>query len=55
MADNKKIQLFESVAVPKAVLTLSIPAMVSSLVALLHSLADTCFMGMLNDPVQTAA
>lgn len=55
MADNKKIQLFESVAVPKAVLTLSIPTVISSLVALLYSLADTYFVGMLNNPVQTAA
>lgn len=55
MADQKKIDLFENVPVSKAVITLSIPTIVSSLVALLYSLADTYFVGMLNDPVQTAA
>ena len=54
MAD-KKIQLFEEIPVPKAVITLSVPTVISSLVALLYSLADTYFVGMLNDPVQTAA
>ena len=55
MAKDKKIELFESVPVPKAVITLSVPTIISSLVALLYSLADTYFVGMLNDPVQTAA
>lgn len=55
MADHKKIQLFEQAPVPKAVITLSLPTVVSSLVALLYSLADTYFVGMINDPVQTAA
>lgn len=52
---DKKIQLFAEVSVPKAVITLSVPTVLSSLVALLYSLADTYFVGMLNDPVQTAA
>ena len=55
MAENRKKILFEELAVPKAVLTLSVPTVVSSLVALLYSLADTYFVGMMNDPVQTAA
>ena len=55
MAENRKTKLFEEIAVPKAVLTLSVPTVVSSLVALLYSLADTYFVGMMNDPVQTAA
>ncbi|MGN1367300.1 MAG: MATE family efflux transporter [Aristaeellaceae bacterium] len=55
MADQKKTMLFEQTAVPRAVLTLSIPTVISSLVALLYSLADTYFVGMMNDPVQTAA
>ena len=55
MAKDKKIELFESVPVPKAVITLSVPTIISSLVALLYSLADTYFVGMLNDPIQTAA
>ncbi|MCI6377306.1 MAG: MATE family efflux transporter [Clostridiales bacterium] len=55
MPDNRKLRLFEDTAVPKAVFTLSIPTVISSLVALLYSLADTYFVGMLNDPIQTAA
>lgn len=55
MPDQKKTTLFEQTAVPKAVLTLSLPTVISSLVALLYSLADTYFVGMINDPVQTAA
>ena len=55
MADNNKTRLFEQEAIPKAVMTLSMPTVISSLVALLYSLADTYFVGMINDPVQTAA
>lgn len=47
--------VFESDSIPRAVLTLSIPTVLSSLVAVLYSLADTYFVGLLNDPVQTAA
>ena len=37
---EQKIRLFEEVPVPKAVATLSIPTVLSSLVALLYSLAE---------------
>lgn len=47
--------LFEEVAVPRAVMTLSVPTMIASLVMMIYSLADTLFVGMLNDSVQTAA
>ncbi len=55
MPGNRKLRLFEETAIPKAVFTLSVPTVISSLVALLYSLADTYFVGMLNDPIQTAA
>lgn len=56
MAKNTdKTLLFEQYSIPKAVAVLSIPTVLSSLVALLYSLADTFFVGLLNDPVQTAA
>ena len=56
MANNeRKAFLFERESIPRAVATLSIPTVISSLVALLYSLADTYFVGMLNSPVQTAA
>ena len=53
--DNSKTELFESMPIPKAVVTLSVPSVISSLVMVIYSLADTCFVGMMNDPVQNAA
>ena len=47
--------VFERYTIPRAVVTLSVPTVLSSLVSVLYSLADTCFVGLLNDPVQTAA
>ncbi|HIR04487.1 MAG TPA: MATE family efflux transporter [Candidatus Copromonas faecavium] len=55
MMDNKdKIQLFERTPVPNAVAKLAIPTVLSSLVMVIYNLADTFFVGMLNDPVQNA-
>ena len=53
--DKQKLQLFESTPVPRAVMTLAIPTVLSSLVMVLYNLADTYFVGMLNDPIQNAA
>lgn len=50
-----KIKLFEEIPVPKAVMKLAVPTMISCLVMVLYNLADTYFVGMLNDPVQNAA
>lgn len=55
MEDKKKEQLFEIAPIPQAVMTLAIPTILSSLVMVLYNLADTYFVGMLNDPVQNAA
>ena len=44
--------LFEETPIPKAVATLAIPTILSSLVMVLYNLADTYFVGMLNDPIQ---
>ena len=52
---NSKAYLFESMPIPKAVAELSIPMVVTSLVMVVYNLADTFFVGMLNDPVQNAA
>ena len=48
-------QLFEESPIPKAVMTLAIPTILSSLVMVIYNLADTYFVGMLNDPIQNAA
>ena len=55
MEDAKKTELFESLSIPKAVMQLAIPTVISSLVMVLYNLADTYFVGMLNDPIQNAA
>lgn len=52
---NPKTELFESKPIPKAVMELSIPMVVTSLVMVVYNLADTFFVGMLNDPIQNAA
>lgn len=52
---NDKTALFETVAISKAVAMLCIPTILSSLVMVLYNLADTYFVGILNDPVQNAA
>lgn len=55
MEDLKKTQLFEQTPIPKAVMTLCVPTVISSLVMVIYNLADTYFVGMLNDPIQNAA
>ncbi len=55
MNDKNKQYLFEQMPVPKAVAQLSIPTILGCLVMILYNLADTYFVGYLNDPVQNAA
>ncbi len=55
MEDTQKAQLFERTPIPKAVLTLAIPTIISSLVMVIYNLADTYFVGMLNNPIQNSA
>jgi len=55
MENNDKIVLFEQTPIPKAVAQLSIPMILSSLVMVIYNLADTYFVGMLNNPVENAA
>ena len=55
MEEEKKILLFERMPVPKAVISLAVPTVLSSLVMVIYNLADTYFVGMLNDPIQNAA
>lgn len=56
MSENTdKIILFEQTPIPKAVVKLAVPTILSSLVMVLYNLADTYFVGMCNDPIQNAA
>ncbi len=51
--ENKAI--FEDMPIPKAAKKLMVPTVLSSLVMVIYSLADTYFVGRLNDPLQNAA
>lgn len=55
MQDERKTALFENMPIHKAVAQLAVPTILSSLVMVLYNLADTYFVGMVNDPVQNAA
>ena len=55
MEDAKKTELFERTSVPKAVMRLAVPTVISSLVMVIYNLADTYFVGMLNNSVQNSA
>ncbi len=54
MEDQQKTTLFEQTPIPQAVVKLAVPTILSSLVMVLYNLADTYFVGMLNDPIQNA-
>ncbi len=52
---NTNTELFEHTSIPEAVRKLMIPTIIGSLVVVLYSIADTLFVGMLNDEIQSAA
>ncbi len=55
MEDQQKVALFEQMPIPRAVMNLAVPTVLSSLVMVLYNLADTYFVGMLNNSIQNAA
>ena len=55
MEGLQKAKLFEQMPIPKAVLTLSVPTVLSSLVMVLYNLADTYFVSLLQDSIQNSA
>lgn len=55
MEDAQKAYLFEQAPIPRAVISMSVPTIISSLVMVIYNLADTYFVGMLNNPIQNAA
>lgn len=50
-----KTYLFEQMPASQAVRRQILPAIASQMVLLAYNLADTYFVGLLNDPLQTAA
>lgn len=53
--ETTNLALMEREPVPKAILTLSIPTLLSTIVSLLYNLTDTYFIGLLDDPIQLGA
>lgn len=47
--------LFEKTPVPKALLALAVPTIISQLITMVYNLADTVFIGLTNDPSKIAA
>ena len=52
---SQKHELFSETPVPKALMTLAVPTVISQLVTMVYNLADTFFVGKSNDPVKVAA
>ena len=52
---NDKTELFETMPIGKALLTMAIPTIISQLITMIYNLADTFFIGMSNDPYKVAA
>lgn len=55
MAKYDRTELFETMPVRRAVLCQIAPTVLSQMIALIYNLADMYFVGILNDPRQTAA
>lgn len=53
--NDEKTQLFSDSPIHKAVLTLAVPTVISQLITVVYNMADTFFIGQLNDPLQIAA
>lgn len=52
---NEKKELFESMPVPKALMTVALPTIISQLINLIYNLADTFYVGRTGDPYMIAA
>ena len=52
---KKNEELFCSMPVPQAILTLAVPTVVSQIITIIYNMADTFFIGQLGDPKQVAA
>lgn len=53
--DNKQIDILEKLPVNEALIKLALPSIIAMLVNIVYNLADTFFIGQLNDPNQVAA
>ena len=55
MKENEKTELFETMPIRCAAMTLVIPTVISQLVMLVYNMADTWYIGQTGDPYQVAA
>ena len=52
---QNKNELFESMPVPKALLSLALPTIISQMIVMVYNMADTLFIGRTGDPYMVAA
>lgn len=52
---NRELEIFSTMPVKKAVISLAVPTVISQLITVVYNMADTFFIGQLNDPKQVAA
>ena len=55
MNETGNIELFERTPIPKVVMKMTFPTVLSCLVMVVYNMVDTYFVGMLNSPVESAA
>ncbi len=54
MADTNRKQIFESLPVSQAVRTMALPAIFSQIIVLIYNMADTFYLGKVNNPYMVA-
>lgn len=52
---DRRTEIFEKLPIPRAVLLQILPAIAAQLITLVYNLTDTFFVGLLNDPAESAA
>ena len=52
---KEKKDIFQNDSIPKVILAMAIPTIISQMITVLYNYADTIFIGQLNDPLQSAA
>ncbi len=55
LTKEKRLDLFANAPVPKAIMSLVLPTLLSQLITMIYNVADSFFVGRLGDPYQVAA
>ena len=55
MKQTANIDVFEKLPVPRAMMVMAVPTIISQIVTLIYNLADTWFIGRTNNPYMVAA